>query len=279
MFINRMQLVSGLFFLILVGCSGLEESKREKIRKMNAVGEVIYRADSEILFPLSTPKRHLPEKYPWEDAYVGNHMRITKEFFRCKGSLVNPPQTEKNELGGFLLDCGGPTQHSLPLKEGKEFIYPALLDLLNYIQKKTQKKVILTCGHRCPAHNIYSDSSRFNRTSKHMIGAEVDFYVEGLEWEPTEVIALLNKYYQKHPRFKSDRRYTNFLRYDKQTNVMTSPWYNKEIFIKLFKKEEGRDQDNNHFFPYICIQLKWDRDEEKPVQYSWQKAFNGFLRY
>ena len=32
-------------------------------------------------------------------------------------------------------------------------------------------------------------------------------------------------------------------------NVLIPPWYNKEILIKLFKKNEGRDLDNRHPYP------------------------------
>lgn len=271
----------GLVILFLTGgCSGLEESEKEKIRQMNAIGEYIYRAHDEEHFALEAPKRRVRERYPWEEVYIGDHVRITKEFFRCRGSSHNPPLTKQiNNAPSYTMDCGGMQQHSLPLKEGKEFIYPALIDLLNYVQVKTKKKVMITCGHRCPTHNTYADSAKFNRTSKHMVGAEVDFYVKGMEWSPGEIVQLLIRYYQGHPQFKGNRKFTEFSRFEKHTNVSTLPWYNKEIFIKLFKKGEGRDLDNNHKFPYICIQLKWDRDQEKSVTYSWAEAFNGYLRY
>jgi len=271
---------SALVLSLLGGCSGLEESEKEKIRQMNAIGEYIYRSHDEEHFALKTPKKHIRENYPWEEVYIGEHVRITKEFFRCKGNSKNAPLMKTiNNAPSYTFDCGGMQQHSLPLKDGKEFIYPALIDLLNYIQEKTKKKVVISCGHRCPTHNTYADNTKFNRTSKHMIGAEVDFYVKGMEWSPGDVVLLLAKYYQEHPRFMGRRKFTEFLRYEKHTNVSTLPWYNKEIFIKLFKKGEGRDLDNKHSFPYICIQLKWDRDLEEPVRYSWAQAFNGYLRY
>ena len=31
----------------------------------------------------------------------------------------------------------------------------------------------------------------------------------------------------------------------------TIPWFNKEIFIKLYRKSEGRDGDNRHPYPYL----------------------------
>lgn len=267
-------------FLILTSCSGMVDSEKKRIRKLNATGEHIYRSQNEYLFPIQNPTKQMREQYPWEDSFVGNHQKITKEFFRCKGSHANPPI--KHHLNGevtHLTDCGGVEQHSLPLKNGKEFIYPALIELLNYVQEKTQKKVVITCGHRCPFHNMYSDNSSFNTTSKHMIGAEVDFYVKGMEWSPEAVVKIIKNYYRDHPQFKNSTQFTQFQRYEKETNVSTLPWYNKEIFVKVFKKDEGRDLDNNHRFPFIAIQLKWDRDQNQPVSYSWSKAFNGYLRY
>lgn len=271
---------SPLFLLILVGCSGMVDSEQKKIRKMNATGEHIYRAHNEYLYPIQDPVKRSRDQYPWEDVSVGNHQKITKEFFRCKGSHLNPPVTHLlNGDEAHITDCGGVEQHSLPLKDGKEFIYPALIDLLNYIQQETQKKVIITCGHRCPFHNTYSDTSQFNVNSKHMIGAEVDFYVKGMEWSPEAAVKIIKKYYREHPKFKKDPQFTQFQRYEKETNVSTLPWYNKEIFIKIFKKDEGRDFDNTHRFPFISIQLKWDREQNQSVSYTWAKAFNGYLRY
>ncbi len=269
-----------LLFAILAGCSGLEDSEKKKIRKMNAIGEHIYRSHNEYIFPIGKSVRRERENYHWEHAYVGNFHRITEDCFRCRGSQQNASITQhSNGQETHTFDCGGMDQHSLPFKEGKEFIYSALIDLLNYIQEKTQKKVIVTCGHRCPKHNTYSDTSKFNRTSKHMIGAEVDFYVKGLEWSPETVVQLIKDYYREQPRFRSNENFTHFHRYEKDTNVSTLPWYNKEIFVKLFKKDEGRDFDNNHRYPFISIQLKWDRDQKEPVTYSWSQAFNGYLRY
>lgn len=269
-----------LVFLIFVSCSGLEESEKEKIRTLNASGEHIYRASGEILFPIEEPKRVYREPYSWEDSLIGNQIKITKEYFRCKGSSQSPPLCR--DIKGqptYSFDCGGMNQHSLPLRDEKEFVYPILLDLLNYIQGETMKKVVITCGHRCPTHNAYSDTSLKEGSSKHMMSAEVDFYVKGLEWSPEKVVALILQYYQANPEYTGQKGFTEFLRYEKGTNVSTLPWYNKEIFIKIFKKDEGRDLDNSHKFPYVSIQVKWDRDTGEAVTYSWAQAFNGYLRY
>ena len=46
-----------------------------------------------------------------------------------------------------------------------------------------------------------------------MIGAEVDFYVQGMESKPEEVVLLLMNYYKE--MYKEDKDYGQFLRYEK----------------------------------------------------------------
>ncbi len=264
--------------LALAACSGAEQAEEEKIRRQNAKGEYIYRRHGECLYPLRPPQYRPREKYPWEQHQTGRHARITKEYFRCRGSAHSPPHSRSEKE--TVYDCGGKQKHSLPLRDNKEFIYPILIDLLNYIQNTTGKKVIVTCGHRCPAHNTYADDSPLNQTSKHMIGAEVDFYVQGMENAPETIVSLLMQYFWETPPYKGKKEYIEFLRYEKSdTNVSTEPWYNKEVLIKLFKKTEGRDFDNRHPYPYLSIQVRFDRDKNERAVYSWQKAFNGYLRY
>ena len=263
-----------LLFILLAGCSGLEKSEYAKIRKQNAHAEQIYRKENQYFFPIGEPKHRTREDYAWEEG-DRLHPKITKEFFRCKGSSLNPAHT--SEDGKIYKDCDGKERHSLPLKEGKEFVYPILLDILNYIQKKTHKKVVVTCGHRCPLHNEYADSSSLNRTSKHMIGAEVDFYVQGMEERPMDVIDLIFAYYRE--KNKGDQKDTSFYRYQKEdTNVSTPPWYNKEIFIKLYLEHEGRDYDNRHPYPYIGMQVRYDPRKRERVTYTWEKAHKDYTK-
>ena len=252
----------------------------EKIKKTNAKIEKIYRHHDEHFFIIETPEHRVRDLYPWEMGTIGNFARITKEFFRCNGNGVNTPLIEgKGEKKTYYHDCNGKETHSLPLRAGKEFIYPILIDLLNFIQTKTKKRVIITTGHRCPLHNAYADRSAFNQTSKHLIGAEVDFYVEGMEKTPLKVVEWVMQFYKETEAYAGNKEYEQFLRYDKSdTNVSTMPWYNKEIFIKLFKETEGRDLDNQHPYPYLSLQVRYDRDQKEKVIYTWEKAFKGYLR-
>lgn len=264
------------FLLVL-----LTACKSKETPPNNLKGEYIYRQHDEFLFKIDPPQLSQKPPYPWESNSKGQFSKITKEYFRCKGSLLNPARTEQKEKETLrFYDCAGTQKHSLPLCNGKEFIYPILIDLLNYIQDKSGKKVVITCGHCCPDHNLYIDPSPKNQTSKHLIGAEVDFYVQGMETETSKIIQLIQNYYKDNPKYKDQKEYLEFKRYEKNdTDVSTQPWYNKEIFVKAYKKEEGRNFDNRHPYPYLSIQVRHDFNLNEKVIYSWDKAFHNFQRW
>jgi len=255
--------------LVLFGCSRMEESEKDLIRKRNETSEKIYRFHDDYFFHVADPVLQKPEKYPWEENTPSSILKITKEYFRCKGSSLN---LDREEGMRTISDCNGINGHGLPYRDGKEFIYPILIDLLNYIQEKTKKKVILTCGHRCPRHNTYCDLSRTNQTSKHQIGAEVDFYVEEYEQNPIEIIKYLMQFYRE----KGNENYYHFIQKGKSAKQLK--WYNKEILISVNQNTDFRDYDNRHPYPYITIELLFDRQKEKLVEYSWKQANNGYLR-
>lgn len=262
---------------ILSGCKG--EAPRQEDNGGNIVGEYLYRKHDEHLFVPPPQEKGSAPVYPWTSSQYSQLPKVTKEHFRCKGSNVNPVHTaeQNGELVRFY-DCGGVQKHSLPLRDGKEFIYPVLIELLNDIQMKTGKRVVITSGYRCPEHNAYVDSSKDNQVSKHQIGAEVSFYVQGLENQPDKIVKLIQDYYKD--KYGDKKEFVEFKRYEKEnTNVSTQPWYNKEVFIKLFKKQEGRDFDNRHPYPYISIQVRYDLEKEQRVNYDWNTAFRNYLRY
>ncbi len=255
----------------------MEQSEREKVRRLNCKGEAIYRNHDEIYHPIP-PLVHLPRtSYPWESE--SKLPRITKDFFRCKGSSLNPPIVDlaDPEKPNTLTDCEGCSRHGLPIIRGKESVYPILIELLNFLQKKTGKRVIITCGHRCPVHNTYSDPSKENKTSKHQVGAEVDFYVQGMEERPQEIAGILMQYFQEHPAYKKDKENQEFKRFE-TTELAIQPWFNKEVLIKLYQKGEGRDADNRHPHPYLSIQVRYDREGKEKVVYNWAKAHQGYPR-
>lgn len=138
---------------------------------------------------------------------------------------------------------------------------------------------MITCGHRCPKHNSYADPSKENLVSKHQIGAEVDFYVEGMENKPLEVLEHLFTFYKETALYQGKREFDTFHRFKgKGARASTSPWFNKEIFIQLFQPDEERDLDNAHPYPYLSIQVRFDRDTEEQVAYQWKKAHLGYPR-
>ena len=230
--------------------------------------EYIVRLHNEysLMVPTQTQNTQIP--YPWQPQ-EGHVRSITKEYFRCKGNSINPPNIvtkDGKEINRFY-DCSGADKHSLPLRDGKEFIYPILITLLNHLQKISGKNVIITSGHRCIAHQAFMDPSAKGSGSKHLTGAEVDFYVQGLEEQPMKVIQMIIDYYKDDAK-----EYKTFQRFEKTTDTTTPPWLNKEIFIKLFKRTEGRNFDNRHPYPYISLQVRFDREKNERVVFSPEQA-------
>lgn len=262
-----------LCFFLIISCETENHENNNQVR-----GQYIGRRHDEFQFAIPKVESASISSYPWEKE-CGLHPRITKDFFRCKGSLLNPVRVEKsNEEVKQYYDCSGSESHSLPVQDGKEFIYGILVTLLNEIQNKTGNRVIITSGHRCPAHNAYVDSSKNNQFSKHQLGAEVSFYVQGLADQPERIVEIIQNYYQS-PHYSGRQDMQVFKRWDKDTDVITLPWYNKEIFIKLYTRKEGRNFDNRHPYPYISIQVRYDVDKDEKVHYSWDKAFNNYMRW
>lgn len=266
-----------LFFIlcfILTACDPGEITQESRIKRQNEKAEYIARTSEQTTFvppmePVAAPV------YSWDRIKKGQVAPITKEYFRCKGSITNPSKADvvRGEQVRYF-DCGGREKHSLFLSNGEEFVYPILIRLLNYVQDKTGKRVVITSGYRCPEHNTYVDPSPSNQTSKHMIAAEVDFYVQGMENRPQEIVNLLINFY------KTEKGFGEFTRYEKSdAAVSTQPWMNKEIFVKLYKSNEGRNFDNRHPYPYIGIQVRFDREKNSRVAYSWDQAFRGYHRY
>lgn len=231
--------------------------------------EYIYRESQDELFSPKEAKFVERTPFPWEDKYADRYPRITKDFFRCKGSSSNPTLVlGDGEKKQFIKDCRSSDRHSLPIKDGTEFVYPCLIDILNYVQEKTQKKVVITSGHRCPDHNAYVEPRAFS--SKHMMAAEVDFYVEGLEKRPEYVISVIQGYYKDQGTAFAFKKSDN-------KGELTPAWSNKEIAIKLALAHEKRNFDNAHSNPYITISVRWDRETDGKVTFD-DKLARNYLR-
>lgn len=257
---------------LLVGCSGLEQSENQKLKRNNQKGEYVYRRSNEFLFLIEIPKHKSREAYPWESSFVGGHRAITKELFHCRGNRNHPAYADpKDSSRGVHFDCAGRQAHVLPLKDGREYIYPVLIDLLNYIQEKTEKKVLITCGFRCPVHNAYADPSPAAQHSKHMMGAEVDFLVEGMEEKPDKVLDYIYQFFRDTPPYRGNKAYAQF------RASADGKWQsNKEIAVRIYSRHEGRDFDNRHPYPYLTIQVIFDRDSGEKVHFDSRKALYGY---
>lgn len=266
--------------LQLVSCSTSHDSDDPSSRSNNQKGEYIYRKHNEVFFNVPPPERTLQKPHSWQYASQNNLPEVTKEFFICKGNILNPPHNVKqNNNTENIYDCAGCQTHTLPIRNGKEFIYPILIELLNFIQDTTKKRIVITSGHRCPAHNTYVDMAVSNQYSKHTIGAEVDFYVEGMETEPNKIVDIIQQYYTTNPQYQGKKEYEIFTRYDKgDANVSIMPWFNKEVFVKIYSKTEGRNFDNNHPHPYIAIQVRHDRDLNEKSHILMGKSYQKLLQ-
>jgi len=210
-------------------------------------------------------------RYPWSERYDSPLLPITSAHFQCRGSSLHPPIFYKSDE--TLFDCNGTDEHTLPMHEGADLIPHELIEVLNYVQRVANKPLHITAGHRCPKHQRYINPSYKAQFSKHLIGAEVTFYIE--EMPAARLIELIQNFYKNHPLLKKDTRYTTFERYTKDdTDVSTLPWYNRELFIKLYKSHEGRDLDNNHKYPYVSIQMRYNRKGER-IRYTHEVALHS----
>ncbi len=227
------------FFILLCGC----QESSPPVSRERLQGEYIQRRHDEAVFEFPPPLPRKETSWPWRKTTSGDYPRITKEFFRCKGNQFHPIKEKENSgrAPTILRDCGGNERHGLPLRDGKETIYPCLIELLNYVQEQTGHRVVITCGHRCPTHNRYSDDSKGNLASKHMLGAEVDFYVEGMQDKPQEIIALLQQFYKIQPWSAGNKEFEVFQRFDKPgLNVSTPPSTTKKFLLSIiYPMKEG----------------------------------------
>lgn len=257
-----------LSLLLLAGCSGMQHSESTRVRESNASADPISRYSHQRLFPPPKLTPWTRASYPWEERHIGDLPRISREFFRCRGQKSHPVKMGKNRFGDPIahFDCDGSESHGLPMRNGEEFIYPALIELLNHLQTTFNKQVVITSGHRCPKHNRYIGGTS---KSKHLVGGEVDFYVKGLENKPGVVARALMEYYKN--RHTGHPEYTTFIH-------NTSGWSNKEVIIRIHETPHGRLLDNAFDHPHLTLELRHDRDRNRRVVYNWHTAIT-FPRY
>lgn len=261
--------LSILLLGLLLSCES--ENKKEESKAL-----LIEREKGSLHFKEPEVKANPLPRYAWEKD--SPFPRINKEFFRCMGSKLHPMKKQEGKLPP-LSDCDGFSAHSLPIKNGEEFIYPCLIELLNEIQKRTNHRVIITSGHRCLKHHLYVKLPEEKKASKHLMGAEVAFYVKGLEKSPQTVLKAIEEYYREHPVFGQEAAF-QFKQSDQDDlQVSLRPYLNKEILVKLYLPEEGRDGDTNHNFSYFKMQVRWDRNSKKSVPFRWDEAEKNLFQW
>lgn len=267
-----------IFIIFIIFLSSCTTNDHLNFNKKNIQVDVIQRSSEDIYFA-DTEKKNKILLSSLEEENLGI-FKITKDFFRCKGNPLNPVRKDEKNPSGIKIftDCEGPTKHSLSLINSQEGVYPVLIEILNYIQKKTNKKVVITCGYRCPKHNVYADILNNAKESKHMLGAEVDFYVQGFEQSPDKVVDIILQFYNENAKYKGRQEFEIFKRFEEPTDISTQPWFNKEILIKLYQSNEGRDFDNRHPYPYVSIEVLWDKNSKQMINFSLDKANKGYLQ-
>jgi hypothetical protein len=233
-----------LLFVALVSCNRVQKRHEKQVRNYyKKVGHISrYKNQRQFSFTVGNP-RSAPE-YPFSTTNRYGLRKITKELFRCKGSGAS-----KLTENGWLFDCNAIHTHSLPVQDTREFIYQEFLDLLNALQDKTGKRVLVHEGHRCPKHNHYLDSSYKNSFSKHQIAARVTFSLQG--YSLPETIDVIREYYTS----------CNNPLYIKAEGI----WSNK--YIRVYAMQP------------IALELMFDRDSQKRVEYSYRQAHKSLYYY
>ncbi len=249
-----------LLFLLLFSCSNTETRLEKKRMKNNYSTEKIYRHSSEFAYKQEPCELVQKVPYPWENDTA--FPKITINSLRCRGSSNNPLV---KKLEKVYEDCNGMHDHGLPYVDGDEFVYPVLITLLNKVQKAFEKKVVVTSGHRCPKHHTYMTLGE-SKISKYMIGARVDFFIEGMERRPEEIIEKIKEFY------KEDSVFVKSVQLDG-----TIAWTNKEVRLSVSKEGEHSIIDGKKH-PVVTIDVRYDREKKTPIQLDWNQAYTGYIR-
>lgn len=254
-----------LLIFLFTACSTANDRVQKKRMKNNISTEKIYRLSHEKAYEVEKPKLVRKMSYPWESETA--YPKITMDTLRCRGDISH----EKKERGGKVYeDCKGLYEHGLPYVDGEEFVYPVLVHLLNKVQGAFDKKVVVTSGHRCPKHNTYLSLGK-SKISRYMIGAKVDFYVEGMENNTEEIIERIMHFYSDE-----EDRYSRFQRVSHDNGSYS--WKNKEISISISREGEHSIIEGKKN-SVISIEVRYDRDREELVRVEWDKAYQGFIRH
>lgn len=197
---------------------------------------------------------------------------LTAEDFRCRGDWENHPVCQWNNHE--YSDCSGGGLPQAGIDED-------LIDLLNELQRRFDKPVIVNSGYRCPQHNAYIAAELYNwiddqgnpgnpyevsGRSRHMMGAAADFYIQDYEFNPQEIIDTILSIQGLTPPNPGVRIY--WVNQKKRDGSYSTGYYQYQAYstpewwIHPYAPEEGRDLDNRHYSGvYLHIHHRVNFDE------------------
>lgn len=257
----RQSLYLILFLFLCISCSTADQRAEKRRMKENESSERIYRLSHQKFYEEKPATLVKKEPYPWESGF--EFPLITMDHFRCRGHGKVRSSGDKE-----FKDCQGLADHGLPYGDNDERVFPVLIKHLNQLQKDFEKKVVITSAHRCPKHHAFLTYGK-SKISRYMIGAKVDFYLEGLQHQTDQVVDKLKSYY------KGDEGYESF--YQVRNKDGTISWHNKEVIITVNHEGEHKDLDKLKH-PVVSIDVRYDREKSENIVLDWKRAYEGYIR-
>ena len=155
---------------------------------------------------------------------------------RCTGGAVTLLKDGKSKT---YRDCGREARPLGPMD-------PRIAALVEKLRCAVGDVVVISSGYRSRRHNRYLWAylaarglrpNPVSRTSRHMAGKAVDFYVRGYSYGKLKALEkwLLSWAGRLAAPLRGSR---------------------KAIWTKVYRKDEGRDPDNLHPHPYMHVQLR-----------------------
>ncbi|MDA8773528.1 hypothetical protein N9N03_00150 [Chlamydiia bacterium] len=174
---------------------------------------------------------------------------LSRYDFCCRGCMSNPiREIMSNGRNINATDCDGNNDHSLPLKNGEEWVHEDLISILNTLYEETTIRPIVDIGHCCPKHLTYLYGDHTPTVRKHLMAAQAIFHMN-TDININKIIEILNqKLYSKKP-LKKDHE---------------GDFSNQYIQIKT--KEHPIRKDDHE---YICLTIKKYQKTNKTVSFDW----------
>lgn len=150
--------------------------------------------------------------------------------------------------GGAVQVIGGGQVRDCPAGERPAHVMAKeITRLVEKLRCKVGDKVVITSGYRSPRHNQYlrawvasreKGRNTVSATSRHTQGKAVDFYIKGYGHGQLTPIARQLKIW---------------------AGKLAKPLRGslERIWVKIYRKHQGREPDNLHPFPYIHVELRY----------------------